>query len=192
MQNTEHSPTVKRKRFLINFAFFALIFAISIVIIRFALPALFPFVVALIVTLILRPVVRFMHDKLKMNTRIISVILVILFYGTIGVLVIWLLIELVSLLADRFQDLPAFYQNQIRPFLATLFAEIQKMLHNFDPEMALDFDTSANSLLSSLGSTVMSVSGQFVGKLTDIAVSVPSFLLNIVIMVVATIFLMVD
>jgi sporulation integral membrane protein YtvI len=74
----------------------------------------------------------------------------------------------------------------------TLFAEIQKILHNFDPEMAIDFDATANSLLSSLGSTVMSISGQFVGKLTDIAVSVPTFLLNIVIMVVATIFLIVD
>jgi sporulation integral membrane protein YtvI len=192
MQNFEHSPTVKRKRFLINFAFFALIFAISIVVIRFALPALFPFVVAFIVTLILRPIVRFLHAKLKMNTRFVSVVLVILFYGTIGVLVIWMIIELVSFLADKVKDLPSFFQNQIRPFLVTLFAEIQKMLHNFDPEVAIDFDATANSLLSSLGSTVMSISGQFVGKLTDIAVSVPTFLLNIVIMVVATIFLIVD
>lgn len=192
MQNFEHTPTVKRKRFLINFAFFALIFAISIFIIRFALPALFPFFVAFIVTVLLRPVVRFLHNKLKINTRIASVILVILFYATIGVIVVWLIIELVSLLADRVKDLPSFFQNQIRPFLVSLFDEIQKLLHNFDPEMAIDFDDTANSLLSSLGSTVMSFSGTFVGKLTDIAVSVPTFLLNIVIMVVATIFLLVD
>ena len=192
MQNLEQSPHVKRKKFLINFAFFALIFAISIVIIRFALPALFPFVVAFIVTVILRPVVRFLHDKMRMNTRIVSVVLVILFYGTIGVFAIWMIVELVSLLADKVKDLPTFFQLQIRPFLVKLFAEIQHLLYNFDPEMAIDFDATANSLLSSLGSTVMSISGQFVGKLTDIAVSVPSFLLNIVIMIVATIFLIVD
>ena len=183
---------MKRKKFLINFAFFALIFAISIVIIRFALPALFPFVVAFIVTVILRPVVRFLHDKMRMNTRIVSVVLVILFYGTIGVFAIWMIVELVSLLADKVKDLPTFFQLQIRPFLVKLFAEIQHLLYNFDPEMAIDFDATANSLLSSLGSTVMSISGQFVGKLTDIAVSVPNFLLNIVIMIVATIFLIVD
>ena len=192
MQNFEHSPHVKRKKFLINFAFFALLFAISIVVIRYALPALFPFFIAFIVTVILRPVVRFLHDKLKLNTRIVSVLLVILFYGTIGVLAIWMIIEIVSMLADKFKDLPSFYQNQIRPFLVTLIASIQEMLYNFDPEMAIDFDATANSLLSSLGSAVMSISGQFVGKLTDIAVSVPNFLLNIVIMIVATIFLIVD
>jgi sporulation integral membrane protein YtvI len=38
----------------------------------------------------------------------------------------------------------------------------------------------------------MSFSGKLVGNLTDFAVSVPTFLLNIVIMVVATIFLLVD
>ncbi len=192
MQNFEHTPTVKRKRFLINFAFFALIFAISIFLIRFALPALFPFFVAFLVTMLLRPIVRFLHNKLRINTRIASVVLVILFYGTIGVIFIWMIIEIVSFAAEKVKDLPDFFQNQIRPFLVMLFDEIQEMLHNLDPEMAIDFDDTANSLLTSLGSTVMSFSGKFVGKLTDIAVSVPSFLLNIVIMIVATIFLLVD
>lgn len=192
MQNFEHTPTVKRKRFLINFAFFALIFALSIFLIRFALPELFPFFVAFIVTMLLRPIVRFMHNKLRINTRIASVVLVILFYGTIGVIIIWMIIEIVSFAADKVKDLPSFFQNQIQPFLVSLFDEIQEMLHNFDPEMAIDFDATANSLLSSIGSTVMSFSGKLVGNLTDIAVSVPTFLLNIVIMVVATIFLLVD
>ncbi len=192
MQNFEHSPTVKRKRFLINFAFFALIFALSVVLVRYALPALFPFVVAYIVTVILLPLVRLINNKLKINKRILSVVFVILFYGTIGVIVAWLLIEIVSFAADRIKDLPLFFQAQVRPFLVNLFDEIQKMLYNFDPEIAIDFDTTTNSILSSLGSTVMSFSGNIVGKLTDFAVSVPSFLLNIVIMVIATIFLLVD
>lgn len=192
MQNFEHSPTVKRKRFLINFAFFALIFAMSVGIVRYALPALFPFVVAYIVTVVLLPLVRLINSKLKINKRILSVVLVILFYGTIGVIVAWLLIEIVSFAADKIKDLPLFFQAQVRPFLVNLFDEIQEMLYNFDPEIAIDFDTTTNSILSSLGSTVMSFSGNIVGKLTDFAVSVPSFLLNIVIMVIATIFLLVD
>ncbi|MBQ4140487.1 MAG: sporulation integral membrane protein YtvI [Clostridia bacterium] len=192
MQNFEHTPTVKRKRFMINFAFFALLFAISIFLVRYALPELFPFFVAFIVTMMLRPIVRFMHNKLKINTRIASVVLVILFYGTIGVIVIWLIIEILSFVADKIMDLPGFFQSQIQPFLVNLFDEIQEMLHNFDPEMAIDFDDTANSLLSTIGSTIMSFSGKLVGSLTDIAVSVPTFLLNIVIMVVATIFLLVD
>ena len=192
MQKFEHTPTVKRKRFLINFAFFALLFALSVVLVRYALPALFPFFIAFIVTLILLPVVRFAHDKLKLNKRTVSVVLVILFYGTIGVLAIWLLVELLSLMVDKIKDLPSFYHDQIRPFLGALFDEIQRMLNNLDPDIAIDFDSTANTILSSLGSTIMSVSGEFVGSLTGLAVSVATFLLNFVIMVVATIFLLVD
>ena len=192
MPNPEHSPTVKRKRFLINFAFFALIFAMSIVLVRYALPALFPFVVAYIVTVVLLPLVRLLNSKLKINKRILSVLLVIIFYGTIGVIVIWLLVEIAAFATERIKDLPSFFQSQVRPFLANLFDEIQELIYNLDPEMAIDFDTTANSLLSSLGSTVMSISGTIVGKLTDFAVSVPTFLLNIVIMIIATIFLLVD
>ena len=118
MQNFEHTPTVKRKRFLINFAFFALIFALSIVLVRYALPELFPFFVAFIVTMILRPVVRFLHNKLKLSSRVLSVILVVLFYGTIGVIVIWLLVEILSFAADKATNLPSFFQNQIRPSLS--------------------------------------------------------------------------
>ena len=135
MQIPEHSPTVKRKRFLINFAFFALIFALSVALVRYALPALFPFVVAYIVTAILLPLVRLLNSKLKINKRILSVILVILFYGTIGVIVIWLLVEIAAFATDRIKDLPAFFQTQVRPFLVNLFDEIQEMIYNLDPEI---------------------------------------------------------
>lgn len=192
MQNQVPNPTHERKKFLINFAFFALIFALSVGIVRYALPALFPFVIAFVVTMILRPLVRFLHNKLKLNTRIASVVLVIVFYGTIGVVVVLLIAELIAFTAEKIKDLPQFFQNQILPFLDSLLNEIQSILHSFDPEMAIDFDATANSLLASLGSTVMSFSGTLVGSLTNIAVSVPSFLLNIVIMVIATIFLLVD
>ncbi len=192
MQDHELNPTIKRKKFLIDFAFFALLFALSIFAVRYALPALFPFVVAFIVTMLLRPLVRFCHDKLKINTRVISLILVLLFYGTIGVLVIWMIVELVAFTADKIRYLPDFFQTQVSPFLDRLFDEIRETLHNFDPEMAIDFNDTANKLISTLGNKILEISGDLVGKLTGFAVSVPTFLLNLVIMVVATIFLLVD
>ena len=186
------TPTAKRRRFLIDFAFFALIFILSVFAVRFALPALFPFVVAFLVTLLLRPVVRFLNTKLKINRRITSVVLVVLFYGTIGILVIWMIIEILQFVAGKITNLPDFFQNQIRPMLDMVFDEIQKILHNFDPDSAINFDDTVNSLLASLSKTVLDFSGTIVTNLTNVAVSLPSFLLNIVIMVIATIFLLVD
>lgn len=192
MNNSQHDPTLRRKSFLIDFAFFALIFVLSIFAVRYALPALFSFVIAFLVTMLLRPVVRFCHEKLKLNRRVASLIVVLLFYGTIGVLVIWMTVELVAFAADKVRYLPDFFQSQVLPFLDRLFDEIQEKIHNFDPETAVDFNESANTILSSLGNEVLKLSANLVGKLTNLAVSVPTFLLKLVIMVIATIFLMVD
>ena len=187
-----NTPIAKRRRFLINFAFFALLFILSIIVVRYALPALFPFVVAFIVTQLLRPIVRFCNVKLRINRRITSVLLVLLFYGTIGVFVIWILIEILQFAARKITNLPDFFQNQIRPMLNLVFDEIEKMLHTFDPDSALDFDDTVNSLLSTMSKMILDFSGNIVSSLTNVAVSVPSFLLNLVIMVISTIFLLVD
>jgi sporulation integral membrane protein YtvI len=161
-------------------------------VVRYALPALFPFVVAFIVTQLLRPIVRFCNVKLRINRRITSVLLVLLFYGTIGVFVIWILIEILQFAARKITNLPDFFQNQIRPMLNLVFDEIEKMLHTFDPDSALDFDDTVNSLLSTMSKMILDFSGNIVSSLTNVAVSVPSFLLNLVIMVISTIFLLVD
>jgi sporulation integral membrane protein YtvI len=120
------------------------------------------------------------------------VLLVLLFYGTIGVFVIWILIEILQFAARKITNLPDFFQNQIRPMLNLVFDEIEKMLHTFDPDSALDFDDTVNSLLSTMSKMILDFSGNIVSSLTNVAVSVPSFLLNLVIMVISTIFLLVD
>ena len=61
----------KKKRFIVNFFYFVILFGLSILIVRFALPALFPFAIAFLVTLLLRPVVNFIVRKLHINRNAI-------------------------------------------------------------------------------------------------------------------------
>ena len=146
MQNSPIPPetdkTAKRSRFLINFAFFALLFALSVVLVRTALPALFPFVIAFIVALILRPVVRFFVEKCKLNRGAVSVVLVLLFYATAGTLVILLVFELVQYAASGIDKLPAFYREQVLPVLDKAGAVIQNLLNSIDTEGAISVDSA--------------------------------------------------
>lgn len=48
----------KKKSFIINFFYFVILFGLSVLAVRFVLPALFPFAIALLVTLLLRPLVN--------------------------------------------------------------------------------------------------------------------------------------
>ena len=73
---TPAEKTEKRRRFLINFAYFVLLFAISLFIVRYALGALMPFIIALIVTLILRPAVRLIKNKIGIKMFLFLLLLI--------------------------------------------------------------------------------------------------------------------
>ena len=64
----------KRKQFIINFLYFAIILGIVILLARYALGVLTPFLIALLVSLLLKPAVAFFHDKIKLPRSIIGII----------------------------------------------------------------------------------------------------------------------
>ena len=92
----------KRKQFIINFLYFAIILGIVILLARYALGVLTPFFIALLVSLLLKPAVAFFHDKIKLPRSIIGIILVVLFYAlsVIGV-------QLFSAAKSFFMTLPS-------------------------------------------------------------------------------------
>ena len=54
----------KRRTFIINFLYFAIILGIVILLARYALGVLMPFLIGFIVSLLLKSAVAFLHDKL--------------------------------------------------------------------------------------------------------------------------------
>lgn len=189
----EHLPTPaekteKRRRFLINFAYFVLIFAISIFIVRYALGALMPFIIAFIVTIILRPAVRFFKNKLKVKSRLLEPVLVILFYCTVGVIVGLIAFEIAKSLASVISYLPSFYSQSISPTLSSAISAINELLVRFD----INYTLSTSTILSSLGSTISSVSGALISGAGNLALATPTFIINLVFTVVATVFMLLD
>lgn len=196
MQNSQLPPetdsATKRKRFLINFFFFALLFALSVVLVRNALPALFPFVIALIVSFILRPIVRFLATKCHLNRRAASVVLVLLFYATVGTVVILLVFELAQYAVSLIDKLPGFYRDQILPMLDQVGAVIQGIINNIDAESAISVDVAIDEIIATVGDAIKNFSTTVVGKVGDVAISVPTFMLNIVITIISSAFLLMD
>ncbi len=185
---TPAEKTEKRRRFLINFTYFVLLFAISIFIVRYALGALMPFIIALIVTLILRPAVRLIKNKIGIKSRLVEPVLAILFYCTIGVIAALIVFEVAKSLGSIISYLPSFYSNSVSPTLSSAISAINGVLDRLD----LNYTLSTGTILSSLGSAITSLSGAIISSAGDIALATPSFLINVVITVVATVFMLMD
>ncbi len=184
--------TEKRRAFIIHFLYLAIVLAIAIYLCRYALPALLPFVVALLVALLLKPVIRFLHEKCHVHKGIASTVVVLLFYALIGFLLTILCVKLVSAAKAFFIGLPATYANSIQPWLMETFDSLQAFASRLDPQAAAAYDVIAANLTQTLGETVSMLSKTVVGGVTSFTFRTPGFLLNVLIAIIATVFIAVD
>lgn len=182
----------KRKQFIINFLYFGIILGIIIVLTRYALGVLMPFVIALLVSMLLKPAVTYFNEKHKVPRSVAGIVLVILFYALLGLLLTVIGVQLFSAAKSFFLMLPTLYAGTLAPWFSNLFASLQLFVEKLDPETASAYNSVASSITSTLGGTVVNISKQVVSWVTNLTLKTPGFLLKLLITVIATIFLSAD
>jgi sporulation integral membrane protein YtvI len=182
----------KRRSFIINFLYFAIILGIVIVLARYALGVLMPFFIAFLVSLLLKPAVAFFHDKVKLPRGVMGIVLVVLFYALVGLLLIVIVVQLFSAAKSFFLTLPGLYTNAIVPWLHSAFATLQQFAAQLNPDAAAAYNVVSTNVTKSLGDAVVNISKQVVSWVTSSTLKAPRLLLNMLIMVISTIFLTVD
>jgi len=182
----------KRKQFIVNFLYFAIIICIIILLTRYALGALMPFFIAFLIALLLKPAVSFFHDKLKLPRGLVSVFFVIVLYALLGLLLIVIGVQLFSAAKSFFMTLPTLYTDSIVPWVSSAFLKLQQFSGQLNPEAAAAYDVVSANVTTSLGDAVVNISKQVVTWATNFTLKTPGFLLKLLITVIATIFLTVD
>ena len=187
-----NEQTEKRRRFIINFVYFAILSAIFIFIARYAVGVLLPFAVALAVSSVIRPIIKAMKAKWNMKNNAAAIIAVIVFYTLIVCVLLLIVISIGSALVDLITALPDLYTNMIQPALTRAVNAMSEFFNKFGP-LGQGFDEDAIfDFVASLGTTISTYSMSFISFAGSTAASLPSLLLNIVISVIATAFLSVD
>ncbi len=182
----------KRKQFIINFLYFAIILGIVVLLARYALGVLTPFLIALVVSLLLKPLVGILHEKVKLPRSVIGIVLVVLFYALVGLLLTVIGVQLFSAAKSFFLTLPALYTNAIVPWMNRAFISLQEFAGHLSPDAAAAYNVVSANVTTSLGDAIVNISKSVVSWVTSSTLKAPKFLLNLLIMVISTIFLTVD
>ena len=182
----------KRRQFIINFLYFAIILGIVIVLARYALGILMPFLIAFLISLLLKPAVAFFHAKLKIPRGVTGVALVVIFYALLGLLLIVIGVQLFSSAKQFFMMLPSLYTDTFVPWMSNAFISLQEFAGHLDPDAAAAYNLVSSNVTNSLGDAIVNISKQVVSWVTTSTLKAPKFLLNILIMVISTIFMTVD
>lgn len=182
----------KRRRFIINFLYFAIIAALTFVILKFAMTLLFPFVAALVIAYILQRPIRFLAIKFQIPPKISAIFIVLLFYGIIGTLLVLGSIRAFSYISDLVQRLPQIYLIHVSPVLTDLFRELEHALSQADPSVIDTLDYLAGQLMQSLRSLVSNLSLTSMEVISNIASSLPMLFIRTILMIISTFFIAMD
>ncbi len=182
----------KRKTFIVNFLYFASILAVAYVLLRFGLPLLMPFVIAFMIAYCLKRPIRFLSAKLKLPRKLIAILLVILFYGTIGTLLTLLVIRAISSVTTLVQNLPWIFRDYIVPLLTSISANLEDSILRLDPRLLDTLESLSEHLIQSLGQLASSISLGSMSFLSSLASSLPMLFIKMLLMVISTFFLATD
>lgn len=178
----------QQQRFLISFAYWAIIAAAVYLACAYVVPISVPFIIGI---LIARFVV-WISGKLHCRHRLLRIGLAVLIYGTVGTLVVLLAIRGVTSVTDLVKLLPGIYQDKVLPLAEMAYQWGDQTIQNLDPALAGALGSLLDGLLSSLKNLITYLTGLAVDLVSGLATGVPSLVLSLLAMIFSTVFVVSD
>ncbi len=184
--------TEKKRKFIIDFVYLALILALSYLLLRYALPLLMPFALAFLIAYLLRRPIRYVGRRTMLGNGLAAVFLVVLVYGGLGLAVALLGLRAAAAVAGLIQRFPHFYAVYVVPTLSASAQWLENLLARADPAVLSALEEISSQLFQMLGQLVSSVSVWVTGWVSSVAGSLPGLLIRLLFMVISTFFIAID
>ncbi len=182
----------KKKDFIVNILFYGIILGAFFIAFRYLLPILVPFIIAFLIAWAMQKPCKFLYKRFKINKKLSGLILLIVFYLVIGGLIVLISLGLISFVSEIIRDLPAIFENEIRPFLDNLGMDITSIVHQLPPEIEAGLLTIMHSLDSALDNLISVISTWALNFATSMVTVVPSFFISTVLCIISSFFFVVD
>ncbi len=182
----------RRKRFLTNFAYGALLLGLAFVAFKYLFGLLWPFALAFAFSSLLRPVLRWLTLRWHWRYPLAATASLLLFFLLLFAALGFAAARLATGGMELLSSLPALYSQRLEPALDRTAASLESFLTRHSPEFYAALDSLLPDILSSLTAAVSSFSGKAVASVTALAARLPRLLLNLLICLIATIFMTLD
>lgn len=181
--------TKKQLEFIINTVFVLVLAGICYLIFKYVISWILPFLLALGLVALLNPLVRLIHNKLQINKKVITVLIVALLYTLAGTLLFLLGARLAFAAKDLFQILPDFYRESISPSLSLLGQKIDVLLQNIPGSFPMELDSIQEALMNGLQEITGVISQRGLNFASGLTTSVPIFIMNLLFTVMLSFFI---
>lgn len=185
----------KKKQFIINTIFYAIIICLILLVVKYLVPILLPFILAFIFASILQFPVKKISGLMEQGVkwkRLIAILIGIIFFAGIFLLIAYAGFKVFNLFLNFLEIAPALYQYEILPFLNGFLNTIRQRIEFADMEVATKIDMILDNFLKTVGNFISSFSMNAVGKLTSGLAGIPGLIIKLIICIVSSFFFMLD
>lgn len=182
----------KKRAFVINILYYLIIAAIIYITLRYAIYWLMPFVIGFTIAFMLKPLIRRLQKLIPISKKAISIITLILFYATIGILFTILVINSAHWLKGFVLGLPDLYVSDIEPAIDGAAKWIETHFAALDPNFQTSITSMIESLNESMGELMTSFSKGMFTLFSGAAMSVPSFVISLFFTIISSFFFVSD
>lgn len=176
----------KKKAFLMNVAYYGFFVAVIFLLWRYVVPVLVPFILAFIIAALIQKPADRLSKMVRCRKKWAGLALLILFYILIILMICLGGGRIVSAAADFIADLPHFYETRVVPLLDYVSEVIGNMLGGSDPSLAGHIQSGMEQSIQGLGDALSSATGSILQFLSGLVTGIPSLIVRIVIMIVAS------
>lgn len=182
----------KRKEFIINFFYISVLLVILFIFLPYILGIIAPFVIGFILAYLLNKPITYLNKKIKRKRGIVAIVVVTIFYATIGVLVFLISIKAFEFIKELFIILPDLYNEQIAPMLTDMLNRLQISIFNLDSSLLSTLEELSNNIITSFSSVISDFSSSVVKSISSYITMLPGFFLKSLFMIISTYFFAID
>ena len=180
----------RRKRFLIDLAYFSAIAALGYLALKYLLHLVMPFFLALLAAAALRPLVQLLTRRFRMLHGFAAIFVCALFFLLLAAAVFLLAGRAAALLSDLLAEAPIFYVTTLEPALHALAEKLQRFTGRFTgAELAGELLPKA---VEAVGEAASQLSLRLVSAVSGAAGKLPGLLVKTAVCVIATVFFALD
>lgn len=180
--------TEKKRAFIIDVVYYAILAIIIYFVVKYALAWLMPFILAFVLVTILQMIVKPIKKRFKLKNEKLTIIVLLLIYILIGAGLSLLIFKLIMFLGDVLENSSTIINLYIIPTLSTLTTDIENILGKIDPQILSFLDAVEKYITQFL----TSLSGYCLELVKDFVAKIPSFFISSIVMIISSFFIAID
>lgn len=182
----------KRRNFITNIIFIALVLFLAFLVLEYVIVWIMPFLLGFLIALALRPLVKLLTKFTGVDRKLWAFLAVILGYVLVGVLLGLGGHALFNAIKEFGTNLPTIYTEEIDPFFSSANQGLMDFARRFSPEFAKQVGEFLNSILEELQNYLIELSGDLISGIATVSKKLPLWLISLIFTILSSLFISMD